>query len=182
MSWWASKQNVGWQSGLEWLDTAFAVMTTKAAVVLISEGGKPMLECFSPQFNHWTSIKPRKTLENGGREVFFLSRVITKKGPCGNDKWVVTRIGCGWECHKIGKNVKPEFKILLIFLNWKWVYHGPNLLIYVRLNSQVVRLKEKMTRNPVVSSSLDVIGIISIRISSIGISIDTLICIVLLSA
>ena len=46
-------------------------MTTKAAVVLISEGGKPMLECFSPQFNHWTSIKPRKTLENGGREVFF---------------------------------------------------------------------------------------------------------------
>ena len=55
-------------------------MTTKAAVVLISEGGKPMLECFSPQFNHWTSIKPRKRLGKGGRKVFFLSLVITKKG------------------------------------------------------------------------------------------------------
>ena len=51
-------------------------MTTKAA------GEKPLLECFSPQFNNWTSIKPRKRLEKGGREVFFLilSLVITKKG------------------------------------------------------------------------------------------------------
>ena len=48
-------------------------MTTKVAVVLITEGGKPMLECTSPQFNHWASIKPRKTLEKGGREVFFLA-------------------------------------------------------------------------------------------------------------
>ena len=57
-------------------------MTTKAAVVLITAGEKPLLECFSPQFNHWTSIKPRKRLEKGGREVFFLilSLVITKKG------------------------------------------------------------------------------------------------------
>ena len=61
-------------------------MTTKVAVVLITEGGKPMLECTSPQFNHWASIKPRKTLEKGGREVIFLSWVITKKGSCGNDK------------------------------------------------------------------------------------------------
>lgn len=97
---------------------------------------------------------------------------------------MVTRKGCGWECHKIGKNVKPEFKILLIFLKLKMGLSllGQNLLIYVRLNSQVVRLKEKMTRNAVISSSLDVIGIISIRISSIGISIDKLIRIVLLSA
>ena len=55
-------------------------MTTKAAVVLITAGEKPMLECFSPQFNHSASIKSRKRLEKGGREVFFLSLVITKKG------------------------------------------------------------------------------------------------------
>ena len=72
-------------------------MTTKAA------GEKPLLECFSPQFNHWTSIKPRKRLEKGGREVFFLSLVITKKVLVGTiNEWSQEK-GVTGNATKLGK-------------------------------------------------------------------------------
>ena len=71
--------------------------------MLITEGGKPMLECFSPQFNHWASIKPRKTLEKGGREVIFLSWVITKKGLVGTiNEWSQEK-GVAGNATKLGK-------------------------------------------------------------------------------
>ena len=86
------------------MGTPQAVITTRAAVVLITEGGKPMLECFSPQFNHWASIKPRKTLEKGGKGGHFSQLSdYKKKGFVGKiNEWSQEK-GVAGNATKLGK-------------------------------------------------------------------------------